>query len=184
MHDPPRTRTWNLRLRRPTPYPLGQRAVAYNCQAACDVLPCRSVAGSEGKAIAFFFPLSCTPCEMSSLQRPFLRRNCRHICTAKPWVSRRPFWQLPKRWDGIFAVQSSTCIQSGSKCCCSRSSSQQHKASCGITWSAPMHWTILGSVFLPRCTRSRSAYAHSVMGRSLIGLNRVLSFCDGIRPEL
>ena len=24
--DPPRTRTWNLRLRRPTPYPLGQRA--------------------------------------------------------------------------------------------------------------------------------------------------------------
>ena len=23
--DPPRTRTWNLRLRRPTPYPLGQR---------------------------------------------------------------------------------------------------------------------------------------------------------------
>ena len=25
-HDPPRTRTWNLRLRRPTPYPLGQRA--------------------------------------------------------------------------------------------------------------------------------------------------------------
>ena len=26
MNDPPRTRTWNLRLRRPTPYPLGQRA--------------------------------------------------------------------------------------------------------------------------------------------------------------
>ena len=26
VHDPPRTRTWNLRLRRPTPYPLGQRA--------------------------------------------------------------------------------------------------------------------------------------------------------------
>ena len=26
--DPPRTRTWNLRLRRPTPYPLGQRASA------------------------------------------------------------------------------------------------------------------------------------------------------------
>ena len=25
--DPPRTRTWNLRLRRPTPYPLGQRAM-------------------------------------------------------------------------------------------------------------------------------------------------------------
>ena len=25
-YDPPRTRTWNLRLRRPTPYPLGQRA--------------------------------------------------------------------------------------------------------------------------------------------------------------
>ena len=25
-HDPPRTRTWNLRLRRPTPYPLGQQA--------------------------------------------------------------------------------------------------------------------------------------------------------------
>ena len=25
--DPPRTRTWNLRLRRPTPYPLGQRAL-------------------------------------------------------------------------------------------------------------------------------------------------------------
>ena len=25
-NDPPRTRTWNLRLRRPTPYPLGQRA--------------------------------------------------------------------------------------------------------------------------------------------------------------
>ena len=24
--DPPRTRTWNLRLRGPTPYPLGQRA--------------------------------------------------------------------------------------------------------------------------------------------------------------
>ena len=24
--DPPRTRTWNLRLRRPPPYPLGQRA--------------------------------------------------------------------------------------------------------------------------------------------------------------
>ena len=24
--DPPRTRTWNLRLRRPTPYPLGQQA--------------------------------------------------------------------------------------------------------------------------------------------------------------
>ena len=24
-NDPPRTRTWNLRLRRPTPYPLGQR---------------------------------------------------------------------------------------------------------------------------------------------------------------
>ena len=26
VNDPPRTRTWNLRLRRPTPYPLGQRA--------------------------------------------------------------------------------------------------------------------------------------------------------------
>lgn len=25
IHDPPRTRTWNLRLRRPTPYPLGQQ---------------------------------------------------------------------------------------------------------------------------------------------------------------
>ena len=25
--DPPRTRTWNLRLRRPTPYPLGQQAL-------------------------------------------------------------------------------------------------------------------------------------------------------------
>ena len=25
-NDPPRTRTWNLRLRRPTPYPLGQQA--------------------------------------------------------------------------------------------------------------------------------------------------------------
>ena len=27
--DPPRTRTWNLRLRRPTPYPLGQRAITF-----------------------------------------------------------------------------------------------------------------------------------------------------------
>ena len=27
-NDPPRTRTWNLRLRGPTPYPLGQRAPA------------------------------------------------------------------------------------------------------------------------------------------------------------
>ena len=27
QNDPPRTRTWNLRLRRPTPYPLGQRAM-------------------------------------------------------------------------------------------------------------------------------------------------------------
>ena len=27
-NDPPRTRTWNLRLRRPTPYPLGQRAIS------------------------------------------------------------------------------------------------------------------------------------------------------------
>ena len=27
QYDPPRTRTWNLRLRRPTPYPLGQRAL-------------------------------------------------------------------------------------------------------------------------------------------------------------
>ena len=27
IHDPPRTRTWNLRLLRPTPYPLGQRAI-------------------------------------------------------------------------------------------------------------------------------------------------------------
>jgi hypothetical protein len=26
--DPPRTRTWNLRLRGPTPYPLGQRTCA------------------------------------------------------------------------------------------------------------------------------------------------------------
>ena len=26
--DPLRTRTWNLRLRRPTPYPLGQRAMS------------------------------------------------------------------------------------------------------------------------------------------------------------
>ena len=25
-NDPPRARTWNLRLRRPTPYPLGQQA--------------------------------------------------------------------------------------------------------------------------------------------------------------
>ena len=29
-NDPPRTRTWNLRLRRPTPYPLGQRAMRIN----------------------------------------------------------------------------------------------------------------------------------------------------------
>ena len=28
--DPPRTRTWNLRLRRPTPYPLGQRAIDFS----------------------------------------------------------------------------------------------------------------------------------------------------------
>ena len=27
QNDPPRTRTWNLRLRRPTPYPLGQRTM-------------------------------------------------------------------------------------------------------------------------------------------------------------
>ena len=34
IHDPPRTRTWNLRLRRPTPYPLGQRAIIFErlCQ--------------------------------------------------------------------------------------------------------------------------------------------------------
>ena len=36
-NDPPRTRTWNLRLRRPTPYPLGQRATCphepFNCEA-------------------------------------------------------------------------------------------------------------------------------------------------------
>ena len=30
-NDPPRTRTWNLRLRRPTPYPLGQRATCSSC---------------------------------------------------------------------------------------------------------------------------------------------------------
>ena len=28
--DPPRTRTWNLRLRRPTPYPLGQRTAWFD----------------------------------------------------------------------------------------------------------------------------------------------------------
>ena len=41
--DPPRTRTWNLRLRRPTPYPLGQRAncphVRFSCEAATAKLP-------------------------------------------------------------------------------------------------------------------------------------------------
>jgi hypothetical protein len=30
VNDPPRTRTWNLRLRRSTPYPLGQRALAHS----------------------------------------------------------------------------------------------------------------------------------------------------------
>ena len=29
ISDPPRTRTWNLRLRRPTPCPLGQRATGH-----------------------------------------------------------------------------------------------------------------------------------------------------------
>ena len=33
--DPPRTRTWNLRLRGPTPYPLGQRAVCNVHAANC-----------------------------------------------------------------------------------------------------------------------------------------------------
>ena len=36
--DPPRTRTWNLRLRGPTPYPLGQRASTtvplWHCQGS------------------------------------------------------------------------------------------------------------------------------------------------------
>ena len=31
--DPPRTRTWNLRLRRPTPYPLGQRTCGFDFRA-------------------------------------------------------------------------------------------------------------------------------------------------------
>ena len=31
--DPPRTRTWNLRLRRPTPYPLGQRTSGFEFRA-------------------------------------------------------------------------------------------------------------------------------------------------------
>ena len=34
-NDPPRTRTWNLRLRRPTPYPLGQRASVRGKLRAC-----------------------------------------------------------------------------------------------------------------------------------------------------
>ena len=33
--DPPRTRTWNLRLRGPTPYPLGQQAFAYVFRSVC-----------------------------------------------------------------------------------------------------------------------------------------------------
>ena len=39
-YDPPRTRTWNLRLRRPTPYPLGQQA---NVQSIMPVCRCSKV---------------------------------------------------------------------------------------------------------------------------------------------
>ena len=41
QYDPPRTRTWNLRLRRPTPYPLGQRAIVlkYMGQWQVEVVP-------------------------------------------------------------------------------------------------------------------------------------------------
>ena len=44
-NDPPRTRTWNLRLRRPTPYPLGQQAKCIKSGYA----PCaRKLWGSVG----------------------------------------------------------------------------------------------------------------------------------------
>ena len=42
-NDPPRTRTWNLRLRRPTPYPLGQRAILMPCTLSWLVMFCRRV---------------------------------------------------------------------------------------------------------------------------------------------
>ena len=35
-HDPPRTRTWNIWLRRPTPYPLGQRGDAPHLDAIAE----------------------------------------------------------------------------------------------------------------------------------------------------
>ena len=44
MNDPPRTRTWNLRLRRRTPYPLGQRTICTSPSLFVQGRPTRSVA--------------------------------------------------------------------------------------------------------------------------------------------
>ena len=43
--DLPRTRTWNLRLRRPTPYPLGQQALAKHFKLSPAVCGSSSVSG-------------------------------------------------------------------------------------------------------------------------------------------
>ena len=60
-YDPPRTRAWNLRLRRPTPYPLGQRAIIITKQFPCFTVITRhaligdapvAAEGWEGDAVA------------------------------------------------------------------------------------------------------------------------------------
>ena len=86
--DPPRTRTWNLRLRGPTPYPLGQRAVCIPAKprgcARRDSLPRRHVLGQMrpwGLGQNRSAPWECNlPCASSMPAGP-------------PWRTEAPMWR-------------------------------------------------------------------------------------------
>ena len=88
LNDPPRTRTWNLRLRGPTPYPLGQRAVCIPAKprgcARRDSLPRRHVLGQMrpwGLGQNRSAPWECNlPCASSMPAGP-------------PWRTEAPMWR-------------------------------------------------------------------------------------------
>ena len=72
--EPPRARTWDFRLRRPTPYPLGQRAF-------CSSVSCRGHSQSQSLEIVMVSNYGSAPAQLTSsphMSRPI--RKARMLC--------------------------------------------------------------------------------------------------------
>ena len=103
--DPPRTRTWNLRLRGPTPYPLGQRATCANALGAhIRCVPCfRCMRNAPQMRVRAWLRLHVGwPCGLMDKALVFGTKDCRfescqgHFETTMPTTHARKTRTLAK----------------------------------------------------------------------------------------